>query len=136
LIEGKPMSKLPIRPVCLLAFFALGAPGAWAGGDFGGPDEQVEDQGPSYFGFVRDARGAPISDAKVTASVKNGVSLITRTTAAGLYKIAGLSKQIKPDDVTISCAKEGYRQARVLKRPSPKADPSKPIEIECRMERG
>jgi hypothetical protein len=136
LIEGKTMSKLPIRPVCFLAFLALGTPGAWAAGDFGGPDENPEDQGPSYFGFVRDARGAPIPDAKVTANVKNGVSFITHTTAAGLYKLGAFSKQVNPGDITISCAKEGYRQTRVLKRPSPKADPSKPIEIECRMERG
>lgn len=129
------MSKLPIRPVWFLAFLALGTPGAWAGGDLGGADENLEDQGPSYFGFVRDARGAPIGDAKVTASVKNGVSFITRSTAAGLYKFGGFSKQISPADVSISCAKDGYRQTRVLRRPPPKGE-VKAIETECRMERG
>ena len=130
------MSKFPARSVCFLAFFALGAPAAWAGGDLLGDLEDQHDEGPSYFGFVRDARGAPVADAKVTANVKNGVAFITRTTAAGLYKFGGFSKQINPDDVTISCAKEGYKQTRVLRRPPAKAGGAKAIETECRLERG
>lgn len=109
---------------------------AFAGGDMLGDLDDHHDEGPSYFGFVKDARGAPVPDAKVTANVKNGVSFITRTTAAGLYKFAGFSKQIKPDDVTISCAKDGYKQTRVLRRPTPKSEPVKAIETECRLERG
>jgi hypothetical protein len=137
LIEGITMLKLPIRPVCFLAFLMLSAPGARAGGDMGGPDEHPEEGGgPSYFGFVKDARGAPIPDAKVTANVKNGVSFITHTTAVGLYRFGAFSNQVNPNDITVSCAKDGYRQTRVLRRPAPKVDPSKPIEIECRMERG
>src|SRR5262252_486535 len=124
--------SLPTRPAYFLAILALGASSAWAGGEMLGDD----DDGPSYFGFVKDARGAPVADAKVTANVKNGVSFITRTTAAGLYKFAGFSKQIKPDDVTISCAKDGYKQSRVLRRPAPKSEPVKAIETECRLERG
>ena len=131
------MSKLSIPLVSFLAFLALGTPGAWAAGDFGGPDEQLEDQGPSYFGFVRDARGAPIPDAKVTANIKNGVSYVTHTTAVGMYKIGSFSKQINPNDITISCAKDGYRQARLIRRSPPKPKPDdKAIETECRMERG
>jgi hypothetical protein len=116
---------------CLALATAMALPDAWAGGDMGGPDDHHEDEGPTFFGFVKDARGAPIPDAKVTANVKNGVSFITHTTSVGMYKIGSFSKQVNPADVTISCAKEGYRQTRVLRRPSPKA-----IETECRMERG
>ena len=125
---------------CLLACIALAmataSPAARAGGDMLGDLEDHHDEGPSYFGFVKDARGAPVPDAKVTANVKNGVAFITRTTAAGLYKFGGFSKQINPDDVTISCAKEGYKQTRVLRRPPAKAGAAKAIETECRLERG
>ena len=124
-----------IRPALLAASLALSGD-ALAGGDMLGDLDDHHDEGPSYFGFVKDARGVPVADAKVTANVKNGVSFITRTTAAGLYKFAGFSKQIKPDDVTISCAKEGYKQTRVLRRPTPKSEPVKAIETECRLERG
>ena len=124
-----------IRSAFFLSSLALGGV-ALAGGEMLGDDDDHHDEGPSYFGFVKDARGAPVADAKVTANVKSGVSFITRTTAAGLYKFAGFSKQIKPDDVTISCAKDGYKQARVLRRPAPKSEPVKAIETECRLERG
>lgn len=123
-----------LRSAFLLASLGF-VPAAIAGGEMLGDLDDHHDEGPSYFGFVKDARGAPIADAKVTANVKNGVAFITRTTAAGLYKFAGFSKQIKPDDVTISCAKDGYKQARVLRRPIPKGE-VKAVETECRLDRG
>jgi len=137
-------SKPLLRPAGLLACLALALTGAgslaWAGGELGMPDDNHDDEGPSYFGFVKDARGNPVPDAKVSASVKNGVTLVTHTTALGLYKIGGLSKDVNPNDVTISCAKEGYRQTRVLRRTAPgpgkSPDKPKPIETECRLERG
>jgi hypothetical protein len=63
------------------------------------------------------------------------VAFITRTTPAGLYKFAGFSKQISPNDVVISCAKDGYKQTRVVRRPVPKGE-IKAVETECRLERG
>ena len=132
------MPKMPIRSGSFLACLALAAfatsPAALAGGEMLGDDDH-HDEGPSFFGFVKDGRGAPVPDAKVTANVKNGIAFITRTTAAGLYKFAGFSKQINPNDVTISCAKDGYKQARVLRRPLPKGE-VKAVETECRLERG
>jgi len=125
----------PVRRL-FAPFVLVAASPAFAGGDLLGDLDDHHDEGPSYFGFVKDVRGAPVADAKVTASVKNGVSYITRTTSAGLYKFAGFSKQISPEDVTISCAKDGYKQARILRRPTPKAEPVKAIETECRLERG
>src|SRR5882762_9811802 len=126
------------RPASFLVHLALlaGSPAALAGGEMLGDLDDHHDEGPSFFGFVKDARGAPIPDAKVTANVKNSVSFITHTTSAGMYKISNFSKEVNPQDVTISCAKEGYRQTRVLRRTAPKADPAKPVETECRMERG
>jgi len=123
-----------VRSACLAFAFAV-SPAALAGGELGELDDHHEDEGPAYFGFVKDARGAPVADAKVTANVKNGVAFITRTTAAGLYKFGGFSKQVNPNDVTISCAKDGYKQTRTVRRPTPKAQPVKAVETECRLER-
>jgi hypothetical protein len=123
-----------IRSAALLASLAF-PHAALAGGEMLGDLDDHHDEGPSYFGFVKDARGAPIADAKVTANVKNGVAFITRTTPAGLYKFAGFSKQISPNDVVISCAKDGYKQTRVVRRPVPKGE-IKAVETECRLERG
>jgi hypothetical protein len=87
----------------------------------------------SYFGFVKDANGKVIGDARVKADLKGRAAMVTRTNALGMYKIPELTKDIGPNDVTISCSKEGYRQVRIFRRTPQNAKP--PIQIECTMQR-
>ena len=108
---------------------------AMAGGEMGGGDEHP-DEGLVFFGFVKDARGAPIPGAKVTATMKSGNTFIVQSSATGLYRLPTFTYQINPAEVVIACAKEGYKQTRVIRRPIAKANPPKPVETECRMERG
>lgn len=108
---------------------------AWAGGEMGDGDKKG-DEGPHFFGFVKDDAGKPIPDAKVSAAIKGGATYIMRTPKTGLYRFGGLSKTIKPDDVTISCAKEGYKQVRTFRRPTPKDKAAKAVETDCRMQKG
>ena len=113
-----------------------GPPGAWAGGSsFGDPDEHSPDEGPSYWGFVKNAAGKPVRDAKVSASYKTSLTLVTRTNAIGAYKVRGFKKEISPNDVTISCSAEGYKQVRIFRRPPMKGKPVKSVETECRLQR-
>ena len=107
---------------------------AVAGGEMGGFDEHP-DEGLVFFGFVKDGRGAAVAGAKVTATMKSGDTFMVQTTAAGLYRLPTFKKEINPADVVITCAKEGYKQTRVIRRQVTKADPLKPVETECRMER-
>ncbi len=89
-----------------------------AGGTgFGDDDDTSADDGPSYFGFVRLVDGPGVADAKVTAELKDRGALVTRTDIMGVYKIPGFGKDINPDDVIISCAKDGYKEANVERRP-------------------
>lgn len=106
----------------------------WAGGSMD-EDEHNDDEGPSYFGFVRDTRGLGVGDAKVTAELKGRGALVTRTNVLGTYKIPSFGKDVSPDDVTITCSKEGYQQTRVMRRTMPGADPKAPIETECTLRR-
>src|ERR1700692_172559 len=102
-----------------------------AGGvGFGEDDANSGDDGPSYFGFVREVDGPGVADAKVTAELKNRGALVTRTDILGVYKIPGFGKDINPDDVIISCAKDGYKQANVLRRPHTAGDAKDPVEVE------
>jgi hypothetical protein len=120
----------------LLAGIALAIPLARAGGEMGDEDEQHHDDGLAIFGFVRDAAGKPVVDAKVVAQVKTGTRMVARTSVVGLYRFSNFDKQVKADDITISCSKDGYKQSRVLKKPAP-ANPSKrAVEIECRLQAG
>ena len=102
-----------------------------AGGDVDEHDEDPE-AGPIYYGFVKDQRGVLIGDAKVTAELKGKGSVIARTDILGVYKIPGFGKNTNPDDVTISCAKDGYSQSRVLRKP---IEPGRAIETECYLQK-
>ena len=117
------------------AGLAIASADAIAGGEMGMHDE-APDEGLVFFGFVKDGRGAPIANAKVTATMKSGNTFIVQTTPTGMYRLPTFNSQINPAEVTISCAKEGYKQTRVIRRPVAKSNPPKPVETECRMERG
>ena len=109
----------------------------WAGGaGFGDDDDNSEEEGPSYFGFVKDTNGATVPDAKVTVGIKNRGGIVTRTDALGAYKVPGFGKDVDPQDVEIACDKQGYKQLRTLRRMrSPNADPKIPIETDCTLQR-
>jgi hypothetical protein len=105
----------------------------------GGVDLTDEDinggaDGPSFFGFVRLVDGPGIDDAKVTAELKGG-ALVTATDILGLYKIPGFGQGINPDDVNISCSKDGYKQANIVRRPHAANDDKDPIEIDCYLQK-
>ena len=69
----------------------------WAGGSgFGDDDDTGEDEGPSYFGFVRDTSGNFLPDSKVTVAVKDRGGVVTRTDALGAYKVPGFGKEVDP----------------------------------------
>ena len=95
-----------------------------------GPDE-----GPSYFGVVLDTAGKPVDDARVTATSRDGLAMVTRSNAAGAYSLPGFNKRINADEVKISCAKPGYRQVRVVRRPATGGQPLRAVETECRLQR-
>jgi hypothetical protein len=90
--------------------------------------------GPSFFGFVREVGGVGINDAKVTGDL-NGGALVTATDILGLYKLPGFGKTVNPDDVKISCAKAGYKQANVVRRPHAAGDMKDPIEVDCYLQK-
>jgi hypothetical protein len=108
---------------------------AWAGGSDDESPDAHQDNGPAYFGFVKDATGKAIPDAKVTAEVKGRGSVITRTNGTGAYKLPGFGKEVTPNNVMISCSKEGYKQTRSFTRTPLNKQPLAAIEIQCTMER-
>jgi hypothetical protein len=100
------------------------------------PVDHSEEEGPSYFGFVKDTNGSTMPDAKVTVGIKDRGGVVTRTDALGAYKVPGFGKEVDPKDVEIACDKQGYKQIRILRRMrSPTADVKIPIETECTLQR-
>ena len=130
-------SWLPVLSIAI--FGAALAPGGVsplrAGGQmtFGDDTNTSANDGPPFFGFVRDAGGSAVAGAKVTATVKTGGAVVTTSNSMGVYKIPGFAKDINPDNIIISCAKDGYKQANVLRRPP--GDARDPVEVECTLQK-
>ena len=114
-------------------FAALSVAPALAGGDDYDASNDTEGAGPAYFGFVRDHRGSPVSDAQVVLQPKIGRPVTIKTNVLGLYR-SHVTKEISPDDVTVSCEKTGYKQARVFRRTPPGAKDMF-IETDCTLQR-
>ncbi len=133
MMPGMQRRKVCWRPALLAVALLGGVTAARAGGQmtFGDDTNTSANDGPPFFGFVRDADGSAVGDARVTATVKSGGAVVTTTNSIGVYKFAGFAKSINPDDVAISCAKDGYKQANVLRRPNAPGDTTDPIEVDC-----
>lgn len=126
------------RHLCLSVALTLASlTAARAGGQmtFGDETNTSANDGPAFFGFVRDADGAAVADAKVTAAVKTGGAVVTTTNTMGVYKFPGFAKSINPNDIVISCDKSGYKQANVVRRPNAPGDMKDPIEVECYLQK-
>jgi hypothetical protein len=129
----KPGLPLVALAAAIVLVTACGASRpVFAGGSF--DDDDRSNDGLAYFGFVRDTRGLGVGDAKVTAEIKDRATVVTRTDTLGVYRLPGFSKDTNPADVTISCAKDGYKQTRILQRTTPGPD-VKAFEVECTLQR-
>jgi len=117
--------------VAAVVMMAAAPPVRSGGVNFG--DDSDSNDGPSYFGFVRDGDGSPVGGARVTAAPQAGGSLVTRSNSMGIYKIPGFAKEIDPKTVGISCAKDGYTQSNVLRRGQ--ADAKDPVEVDCTLQK-
>jgi hypothetical protein len=126
---------MSIRAIVLALGVAAGClgPQALAGGDDYDAANDVKGAGPAYFGFVRDARGSPVGDAVVMLRPKTGKPVPLKSNALGLYR-GHINKDVRPDDVQISCEKSGYKQAKVYRR-TPPGSKDMFIETECTLQR-
>jgi hypothetical protein len=60
-----------------------------------------------------------------------GEPIVIKSNALGLYR-SHVSKDVKPDQVEISCEKDGYKQTRVVRRSTQGAAN---VETNCTMQR-
>ncbi len=108
----------------------------WAGGSSFGDDDEEADEGPAYFGFVRDTSGNSIPDAKVTVGIKNRGGVVTRSDTLGTYRVPGFGKDVDTKEVEVSCEKEGYKMVKTFRRTPANAANAPIIETECTLQKG
>lgn len=130
------MLRLTFAAVLATGLTASASQSAFAGGgSFDDMDEDDADAGPPYVGDVKDSRGNPIADAKVTVAVKAfNSSLILRADDQGHFHIKGFDKSVNPDEVDIACSMDGYKPYALSRQPTG-SDPKSPIEIVCVLEK-
>ena len=122
-----------LKRVMVMAIGATVSLTAWAGGDDYDASNDVKGAGPAYFGFVRDSRGSPVTDAQVMLQPKTGKPVTLKSNVMGLYR-GHINKDVRPDDVQISCAKNGYKQVKINRR-TPAGNTAMFVETECTMQR-
>jgi hypothetical protein len=119
--------------VLMTTLAAVPAMPVLAGGDDYDAANDTEAKGPVYFGFVRDNRGSPVADARVVLQPKSGDALVLKSNVLGLYR-SHVSKEFRPDDIDVSCDKNGYRQVKVARR-NPPGSTEMNIETNCTLQR-
>ena len=124
-----------IVAVAMIGLAVLVPAGAWAGGEL--TDEDQDDpsdttKGP--YGFVKDTRGGVLPEAVVTVDIKYRGQLVTQTNVLGAYKIPTFGIEIKPEEVTITCKKDGYKFVGVQQRVT-MGDPAGGFEIDCTLQK-
>jgi hypothetical protein len=124
---------MPIRVSIVAAVVTVLAAPAFAGGDDYDAANDTEGKGPVYYGFVRDHRGSPVADARVVLQPKGGQPLELKSNVLGLYR-SHVSKEFRPDDISVSCDKTGYKQVNVARR-NPQGSSEMNIETNCTMQR-
>ena len=129
------LSKSAVGALAAIAWLA-GGQQARAGGTSLDDRDEMNDPGPSIFGWARTVTSlAPLVDARVTADTRLApTSLVTRTDPDGAFRFSGLGDDFPLDAVEVSCAKDGFRMIDIVVRRLSK-DPRIPLEVECVMER-
>ena len=114
-----------------VAFVLMPAAGALAGGS---GDDHDDANTLRYYGFVKDAAGRPMANARVNADVKGLGMLSALTDGTGAYRIPVPrigNNTLSPQSITISCARDGYKQVRTVVRSNLNQKPLLAVEVEC-----
>jgi hypothetical protein len=123
-------SAIPL--VVLVAFTAIVLP-SWKSCAGEALSERDEEDGPRFFGEAKEV-GSLRSIEGVRVKAELGARrLFVNTNAEGRFKLPGFGKETVADNVTISCAKEGYRTLDVSRRRLSSAADA-PVEVDCLLE--
>jgi hypothetical protein len=124
-------SAIPLVVLLSLAVVAGSSLTAQAGESLSEHDEF--ESGPSFFGTAREAATLkPLQNVQVKAQL-GARRMFVNTNSEGRFKLPSFGKDTVADDVTISCAKEGYNSRDVSRRRMSSAADS-PIAIDCVLE--
>ncbi len=96
--------------------------------------ERDEEPGLSFFGEAKEV-GSLRSIEQVQVKAELGARrIMVQTNIEGRYKLhPNFGKDVLPDSITVSCAKEGYQTVDVSRRRMSSATDA-PVEVDCLLE--
>ena len=125
--------KASIPLAVLLAFVAIAGSSVKSGAGESLSERDEFESGPYFFGTAREvATLKPLQNVQIKAQL-GARRMFVNTNVEGRFKLPSFGKDTVADDVTISCAKEGYNSLDVSKRRMSNATDS-PIAIDCLLE--
>jgi hypothetical protein len=92
----------------------------------------TDTKGRPFFGFVKNANGGSVSDAKLTLAAKARDTVITCSNSAGAYRVS-LGSDVDANDNVICCEKVGFEKVRVFRRTAQSARIQISLETECEL---
>ena len=125
--------KASIPLAVLLAFVAIAGSSVKSGAGESLSERDEFESGSYFFGTAREAATLkPLPNVQVKAQL-GARRMFVNTNVEGRFKLPSFGKDAVADDVTISCAKEGYNSLNVTRRRMSNAADS-PIAIDCVLE--
>jgi hypothetical protein len=119
--------------VMLLALAAIAASSVTSGAGESLSERDELESGPFFFGTAREVGTLkPMQNVQIKAQLGTRRMLVN-TNNEGRFKLPSFGLETVADDVTVSCAKEGYSQVNVSRRKMSNAADS-PIAIDCLLE--
>ncbi len=103
---------------------------------FSGEQPAPAANGAPFFGFVRDAAGKAVPQARVTIdSAAAKTRVVLQSDRLGHFYFDGFREEIDPKQVEVACTKPGYRMVRQDVLPSRgKPSAKSPIEVLCTLQ--
>ena len=125
------------RPIMIVALTLAALTAVRAGGQttFGDDTNTSANGWPGFFRLRARRRRFFGRRRQGDGGGQDGGAVVTTSNSIGVYKIPGFAKSINPDDIVISCSKDGYTQANVVRRPHAAGDITDPIEVECYLQK-
>lgn len=130
----KPFPALfVLTAICAMAAVS---PARAGGSDIEASDADAKEHGPPFFGEAMLVKGMkPLAGVTIRAKLKDQLlPVITETTDEGRFSIRGFGKKANPDDVEITCKRNGYKLLDLSRRRVSKAADAATV-IECLFEK-
>ena len=120
----------------ILSLALVAAIGSASAGEADFQPDDIHEHGAPYFGDAKEIKAmAPIEGVRFKMQLKGTMRFFVITTDEdGRFRRNGLGLDVDPEQVDVTCEKDGFRTIDVLRRRT-SGSKNAPVEVECLLER-